>query len=120
VTEEQWGRLVRRLEPEARANPQAYARKVALLGTLGYVFLGAALLALTGLTALVIWAAVVGSAVLLKFLLRIGAVAFIILRSLVVKMDPPDGISLRREQAPDQAQEAQARVPRPQTDSPPG
>jgi hypothetical protein len=48
VTEEQWGRLVRRLEPEARANPQAYARKVALLGTLGYVFLGAALLALTG------------------------------------------------------------------------
>jgi Zn-dependent protease with chaperone function len=101
VTEEQWGQLVRRLEPEARANPQAYARKVALLGTLGYVFLGAALLALTGLTALVIWAAVVGSAVLLKFLLPIGAVAFIILRSLVVKMDPPDGISLRREQAPD-------------------
>jgi Zn-dependent protease with chaperone function len=101
VTEEQWGQLVRRLEPEARANPTAYARKVALLGALGYVFLGAALLVLTGLTALVVWAAVAGSAVLLKFLLPIGAVAFIILRSLIVKMDPPDGISLRREQVPD-------------------
>jgi Zn-dependent protease with chaperone function len=101
VNEEQWGHLVRRLEPEARANPKAYARKVALLGALGYVFLAVALLVLTGLTGLVIWAAVAGSAVLLKFLIPIGAVAFIILRSLVVKMDPPDGISVTREQVPD-------------------
>ena len=101
MTEEQWGQLVRRLEPQARANPKAYGRKVALLGALGYVFLGVTLLVLGGLTALVIWGALSGPAVLLKFLIPIGAIALIILRSLVVKMDPPDGISLRPEQAPD-------------------
>lgn len=101
MTEEQWGDLVRRLEPKARANPRAYGRKVAFLGALGYAFLGASLVVIGALTALVVWAAVVGSAILLKLIIPIGAVALVILRSLVVKLDPPEGISLSAERTPE-------------------
>jgi Zn-dependent protease with chaperone function len=100
MTDEQWEDLVRRLEPQARADPKAYGRKVGLLGALGYAFLGVSLLVLAGLIALVVWGAVAGTVALLKFIIPIGAVALLILRSLVVKLDPPEGISLRQEQAP--------------------
>jgi Zn-dependent protease with chaperone function len=100
MTEEQWGDLVRRLEPQARADPKAYGRKVALLGALGYAFLAVSLLVLAGMTALVVWAAIGGPIALLKFVIPIGAVALLILRSLVVKLDPPEGVPLRQEQAP--------------------
>jgi Zn-dependent protease with chaperone function len=101
MTEEQWGELVRRLEPQARANPRAYGRKVALLGALGYGFLAVSLLVLTALIALVVWGAIAGTVALLKFIIPIGAVALVILRSLAVKLDPPEGIPLREDQAPD-------------------
>lgn len=100
MTEEQWVELVRRLEPEARANPRAYGRKVALLGLLGYAFLGGSLLALAGLALVVVWGAVAGPAVVLKFLLPIGAFALLIMRSLVVKIDPPAGMPVQRAQVP--------------------
>jgi hypothetical protein len=44
---EEWRALVHRLEPEARRDQRAYARKVALLGVLGYAVIGSALVALT-------------------------------------------------------------------------
>src|SRR5918999_1838594 len=80
MTPEQWAALVRRLEPQARQDPKAYGRKVALL---------------------VVLLAFAGPALLLKLLLPIGALGLLILRSLSVRMDPPGGIEVRRSDAPE-------------------
>jgi Zn-dependent protease with chaperone function len=100
VEQAKWEALVRRLEPEARTDPDAYRRKVVLLAALGYVFIGALLVAVLGLGALVVFLAAESSAVLLKFLIPIAILLWIVVRSLYVKFDPPDGIPLRRKDVP--------------------
>jgi Zn-dependent protease with chaperone function len=100
MTSEQWAALVRRLEPQARENPKAYGRKVALFGALGYAFIALALVALVILGILVIVLALDGPGILLKLLLPIGALGLLIVRSLWVRMDPPTGVELKREEAP--------------------
>lgn len=98
---EQWAALVRRLEPQARSDPRSYARKVAAFGALGYAFIGLSLVALVVLGVLVVLLALSGPALLIKLLLPIGALGWLIVRSLSVRMDPPEGIELRRENAPE-------------------
>jgi hypothetical protein len=101
MTAEQFEALVHRLEPEARANPSGYARKVALLGGLGYAFIALALAFLVALAGGVVALALAGPGILLKLLLPIGALAWVIVRSLAVKTEPPDGIPLRRDDVPE-------------------
>ena len=101
MTSEQWAALVRRLEPEARKDPKGYGRKVALFGALGYAFIGLSLVVLVALAVLVVAGALAGPALLLKFLIPIGALGLLILRSLSVGIDPPEGLELKREDAPD-------------------
>jgi Zn-dependent protease with chaperone function len=101
MTSDQWAELVRRLEPKARSDPRSYGRKVAAFGALGYAFIGLALLTLVALGVLVVILALAGPGVLLKLLLPIAALGWLILRSLSVRMDPPEGIELRREDAPE-------------------
>jgi Zn-dependent protease with chaperone function len=98
---EQWAALVRRLEPEARSDPRSHARKVAAFGALGYAFIGLSLVALLVLALLVVVLALSGPGLLLKLLLPIGALGWLIARSLSVRMDPPESIELRREGAPE-------------------
>jgi Zn-dependent protease with chaperone function len=98
---EQWRSLVHRLEPEARENREAYARKVALLGALGYGVIAFALLTLMLLALGVFYVAITGAAVFAKLLIPIFALGFVLVRSLGVKIEPPDGIELRRELAPE-------------------
>jgi Zn-dependent protease with chaperone function len=101
VTAEQFEALVRRLEPEARANPTRYARVVALLAGLGYAFIALALASLVALAGVVVALAIAGPGILLKLLVPIGALAWVIVRSLAVKIEPPEGIRLRREDVPE-------------------
>ena len=101
MTNEQWDALVRRLESQARENPRGYGRKVVLLGALGYVFLAASLLALAALGALVVVLAIKGPGILLKLLLPIGALAWVIVRSIPVRFEAPRGASIRRQDAPE-------------------
>ena len=98
---EQWAELVRRLEPKARSDPRSYGRKVAAFGALGYAFIGFALASLVGLAVLVVILALAGPGILLKLLLPIGALGWLILRSLAVRMDPPEGIEVRPDNAPE-------------------
>ena len=100
MDDERWEALVRRLEPEARENSAAYRRKVVLLAALGYAFIATLLVVLLGLGALVAVLALKGSALLLKLLIPIGALFLVIARSLWVKLDAPDGLPLKRADAP--------------------
>jgi len=101
MTAEQWDRLVRRLEPEARAEPARYGRKVALLAAAGYGFILLMLAALTALAAVVVWLGLSAPVLLFKVGLPIAALAWILARSLWVKLDAPTGVRLRKEDAPE-------------------
>jgi Zn-dependent protease with chaperone function len=100
MDDERWEALVRRLEPQARARPAAYRRKVVLLAALGYGFIATLLLILLGLGVLVVVLALSSSGLVLKFLIPIGALFFVILRALYVKVTPPEGVRLKRRQVP--------------------
>lgn len=101
MDDERWQALVRRLEPQARARPAAYRRKVVLLAVLGYAFIATLLLVLLGLGVLVVVLALQGPGLLLKFLIPIGALFVVVARSLYVKFTPPEGIRLKGSQAPE-------------------
>jgi Zn-dependent protease with chaperone function len=101
MDEERWQALVRRLEPKARANPAAYRRKVLLLAAAGYGFIGLLVLMLLALAVLVVYVALSGPGLALKFLIPIGALLYVVLRALYVKFPPPEGISLKRDDAPE-------------------
>jgi Zn-dependent protease with chaperone function len=100
MDDERWEALVRRLEPQARAHPAAYRRKVVLLAVLGYAFIATLLLLLVGLGVLVVVLALSSSGLVLKFLIPIAALFFVILRALYVKVTPPEGVRLKRSKAP--------------------
>jgi Zn-dependent protease with chaperone function len=101
VTAEEWDALVRRIEPVARENPKGYRRRVALLGAAGYGVIALALALLAALGVGVVLLALNSAGVLVKLLLPIGALAWVILRALWVRVEPPVGIRLERRDAPE-------------------
>jgi len=105
VNRDQFDRLVKRLESSAQRRPRAYFARVVLLAALGYVFwfvvLGGLLAILGGMS----WLAVkYPQAVHFKLILIIGLVVliffFTILRSIHVRIDPPEGFEIHRSQSP--------------------
>jgi Zn-dependent protease with chaperone function len=101
MTEEQWDALVRRIEPLAREDPKRYRLRVGLLGALGYAYIAIALFVLAALAVLVVALAISGPGALIKLIVPIAALGWIILRSLWVKIEPPEGIELKRDDAPE-------------------
>ena len=101
MSEERWLELVERLEHRSQSDPRGYRRRVGLLAALGYAYLGLTLAAVAGLSAAVVYFAVTGPALLLKFLIPLGALALVVLRALWIRVDPPEGIPLHRSDAPD-------------------
>jgi len=102
VDVERWQSLVRKLEPQARENPSKYRRKILLLAGLGYAYIAFLLCLFLGLAGLVVLLALKGLALLLlKLLIPIGALFWAVLRSLWVHFEPPEGIPLRRADAPE-------------------
>ena len=99
MDEERWLRLVGRLEARAHANPKGYRRKVVRFATLGYAYIALALVVVLALAAAVIVLSI-HHALVIRWLLPIGALAFVIFRSLAVRIDPPDGIPVSRAEAP--------------------
>jgi hypothetical protein len=100
VTEEEWGALVERLERQAEANPSRYARKVLLFGLLGYAVLGAALLVLVGLAAGIAYLAATETLLIGKAIIPLAGLAWVIVRALGAKVDPPEGFALSTSEAP--------------------
>jgi Zn-dependent protease with chaperone function len=102
VTHEQFAALVRRLEDAARRSPRTYRLRVLALAGLGYAYIGAVLLALLGLLGGLVWTATLGrsTGLLIKGGAALGYVAWVIARSLWVRIDPPAGIPLKRVASP--------------------
>lgn len=98
-------RLVARLESEAAIAPARYKRRILLLSLLGYIY---PIIVVIGLFAtlagagFVIFSTAPGAGVIgLKFiLLPLLALAFAILRSLWVRLPPPEGRPVSRVEAP--------------------
>jgi Zn-dependent protease with chaperone function len=99
MNEERWLRLVGRLEARAQANPKRYRRKVVRFAALGYAYIALALVVVLGLAAAVILLSI-HHLLVIRWLLPIGALAFVIFRSLAVRIDPPEGIPVSRAEAP--------------------
>jgi Zn-dependent protease with chaperone function len=100
MTTEAWELLVRRLEAKARREPGGYRLRVAALAALGYaVIAGALVVALGGLGVTLLL--VIHHPAAFKLLFFFGPLAWVILRALPVKLEPPDGIELSRGEAPE-------------------
>lgn len=100
---EQYVQKVQALEAYARAHPAAYRRKLMLLAWLGFGAIGLLLFLALGLLGGLVWLMVAGHfhGAAVKFVLVVGVFALIILRSLFVRWPKPEGIRLKREEAPE-------------------
>lgn len=100
MTDDQFATLVARLEGEQARNPAAYRRKVLALAFAGYAYISAVLLValvlLLGSLALAAKAAAAG----IKLAIVFGGFLWLVVRAMWVKLDPPEGREVTREEAP--------------------
>lgn len=100
MTNEQFEALVSRLECQVKSKPDSYRLKVFLLAMLGNAYLGAMLLLIVALLGALLASVFVLKALALKFIIVIGIFLWMILKALWVKINPPEGIEIKAEQAP--------------------
>ena len=102
MTREQFDNLVSRLEEQARRKPSAYKLKVYLLALLGNVYIGSILLVLLALlAALFVWVVKFNAGFWgMKGIVIVGGFLCLVLWSLWVRIEPPDGIEISAGQAP--------------------
>ncbi|GAA4013709.1 hypothetical protein GCM10022280_10030 [Sphingomonas swuensis] len=96
--------LVARLTRSAERDAASYRRRVILAALLGYVVVGALiglLLAVVVGSAWSLFGSSSGAYVKVKLGLVAGALAFAILRSMIVRDDGPSGVLLQRDDAPE-------------------
>lgn len=101
MRQEEFDTLVARLESFAASHPRLYKVKVGLLAATGYAYIFGVLAVVVALLAVLAVLAVKGRAhySLFKAAIPLLVLAGAILRSLWVRLAPPDGIPLRREDA---------------------
>lgn len=104
MTREEFDALVKRLEREAERRPKAYKIRVLLLALLGYAYIFLIVGLLLLLIGLLVWAAISvkrGGVIQVAGKLGVALVGltYVILRSLWVRLSPPEGIPLRPEKA---------------------
>lgn len=100
--------LIRRAEALGKADPSAYRRRVLGLALLGYAVLFGILFLLLALIIGSVWAALASSALLIllvkqKVIFVLGYLAYVIARSLWVRIEPPRGYELDTRRAPELA-----------------
>ena len=102
MTNDEWDDLVRRRAEQAKSDPAGYRRVVGAWALGGYaVLISALVLALAGFIGIVVGIAGGDVPVILaKFGIVFAVVAFIVMRALLVRIPPPDGIELRPIDAP--------------------
>jgi len=93
--------LIVRVEELARRNPFRYRATLAALAALGFAYvIGIVLLALGGVAVLLGLVVLSHQLVLLKLALIPLALSALLMKSLRVRIPPPDGRRLTREEAP--------------------
>lgn len=101
MTGEQFGKLVARLEGEARDNSALYKLRVALLAALGYAYILFILAIIIGLLSLIALLSLTGKGLILVFKVGVPIVATlaVIVRALGVRITAPEGVALSPRQA---------------------
>jgi Zn-dependent protease with chaperone function len=98
MTNEQFDALVARLERQAERHPAAYKFKLGAFATLGYVYIFSVLLVLLTVTAALVVAIATGKGtLLLKLVIPIVVLIGVVVKSLWVKLEAPQGLRLMRD-----------------------
>lgn len=100
MTNEEFGALVARLEPQSRERPGWYRVRVMLLAILGYGYVGFMLALLTALSLAAIASAIYLKAAALNIAIPIMVVVGLILKAMWVRLPPPEGRALGPGDAP--------------------
>ena len=102
MTQAQFDALVGRLTREAESRPLWYKTRVFLLAMLGYAYVFGILLVLLAIVAAVIYIVSTGRGIRLlsDIAIPLALFAWFVSKSLWVKIDPPEGRELRKEEAP--------------------
>lgn len=102
---QQFQELVQRAEQEISQQPESYKRRLKWLALLGYGVIFSLMALLVAVTGGTIWAAFSSSAFMLlllqkKFIFVLLGLIWVIGRSLMVRVEAPDGYELDRQQYP--------------------
>lgn len=101
MTNEEFAVLVKRLEESARRGPGLYRLRVLLLAMLGNAYLMLVLLLLVALFLASLVSLVFLKALALKVIIPVGIFLWVVLKSLWVRVAPPQGVRLTRKEAPE-------------------
>lgn len=103
MNREQYEALVERLEQESERRPWLYRTKLGAMALLGYGYIAAVLSLLLSALALLALVAMQRSGAMLAVKLGIVLVPLIwaVLRAMAVKLEPPSGAQIRRQNAPE-------------------
>lgn len=97
---EQFSALVKRLDGFAKRAPQRYQWTVMLLACLGSLYIYSVLGLMVVLFTALLFSIAILKAIAIKFILVLGSFLWMIIKALWVKLDAPQGIEIKREQAP--------------------
>ncbi|HJS44151.1 MAG TPA: M48 family metalloprotease [Gemmatimonadales bacterium] len=103
MTSEQFDALVRHVEGYAQANRRAYRLRVGALALAGYAYVWLVLLVCIGALAVLVWLAATttgGKTAIGKLGIAIVVLAYAIARALWVRFEPPVGVPISRQDAP--------------------
>jgi Zn-dependent protease with chaperone function len=100
MTNERFNSLVARLEEQARSNPAAYKFRVFLLALLGYGYLGVMIGLILALFLLALGSLAYLKGLALKLIIPVGVFLWVVLRAMWVRLAPPEGRRVLREEAP--------------------
>jgi Zn-dependent protease with chaperone function len=101
MTHDEFAALVARLEGHARRNPGAYRARVIALALAGYAYLAVVIAVLAVLLGGAIYSIAYAHAVGIKLALVTGIFLWVVLKALWIRFGAPDGIEVRRSEAPE-------------------
>jgi Zn-dependent protease with chaperone function len=99
----QFEQVVTEMEALNRRDPEGYRKKVGRFASLGFLVYAATLVFVLLLLALAVWIVVAGriGGVSIKLLFAVGFLAFVFLRALWIKVEPPEGRIVTEAEAPE-------------------
>lgn len=103
ITQEKFDQLVKKHENFSKRNPRSYRLRVALFAVLGYAYIFFVLAGLLALITLIILLMAYSRSVntgIIKVMIVLLIPVWVIIRSLWVKIPPPQGLKLSRRQVP--------------------
>jgi Zn-dependent protease with chaperone function len=93
--------LLEKLERELQENPKVYQSKVAMLAILGNAYIVFGIIVLLAILILACLSILVLKALAIKLIAVVGIFLYVVISSLWVRVDPPEGIKISKNEAPE-------------------